>query len=523
MSRVYSYLRFSDPKQAAGSSVERQQDYARRWAAERGLALDDSLSLRDEGLSAYHQRHVTKGALGVFLAAIEAGRVESGSVLIVEGLDRLSRAEPLLAQAQMTQIIGAGVTIVTAQDGREYGRESLRAQPMDLVYSLLVMIRAHEESDTKSKRVRAAIRRQCEAWQAGTWRGVVRVGKDPHWVRLNSGSFVLEPAIAEAMRWAVDEYLAGRGAVEIMREMAARGWALSRSGKLNATHLYKILKSPLLIGRRMLMVDDHEYTLDGYYPALLDAPTWDRLQLAIDRRGKRRGVSEVPGVITGLGIAVCGYCGAAMVAQNLMGRGRQADGRLWDGHRRITCCGYSKGAGCAVPGSISVAPIERALFLWCCNQMHLDALNDGGAAAQVLRAAMAAIRARILEHETALARVSAALVADDAPAPLAFVRQARELERQIEQARQDLAHSERELAALASPAGPPEAARWLELIQGVDDLDRDARIQAREAVRATFRRITIWHAGDPPGEDGVIDVDVESRAGAVMRLRVARR
>lgn len=28
----------------------------------------------------------------------------------------------------------------------------IKAQPMDLVYSLLVMIRAHEESDTKSKR-----------------------------------------------------------------------------------------------------------------------------------------------------------------------------------------------------------------------------------------------------------------------------------------------------------------------------------------------------------------------------------
>jgi hypothetical protein len=271
------------------------------------------------------------------------------------------------------------------------------------------------------------------------------------------------------------------------------------------------------------MVDGHEYTLDGYYPALLDAPTWDRLQLAIDRRGKRRGATEMPGVITGIGVSVCGYCGAAMVAQNLMGRGRQKDGRLWDGHRRITCCSYSKGSGCAVPGSVSVAPIERALLLWCCDQMNLDALNDGGAAAQVLRAAMATTRARILEHETALARVSAALVADDAPAPLAFVRQARELERQIEQARQDLAHSEREMAALSSPSGTPEAARWLDLIQGVDDLDRDARLRAREAVRATFRRITIWHAGDPPGEDGVIDVDVESRAGAVMRLRVARR
>ncbi|MEN9375445.1 MAG: hypothetical protein RL710_602, partial [Pseudomonadota bacterium] len=28
--------------------------YAAKWAAEHGLLLDDKLSLRDEGLSAYH-------------------------------------------------------------------------------------------------------------------------------------------------------------------------------------------------------------------------------------------------------------------------------------------------------------------------------------------------------------------------------------------------------------------------------------------------------------------------------------
>lgn len=92
----------------------------------------------------------------------------AGSVLIVEGLDRLSRAEPRQAQAQLAQIVNAGITVVTASDGREYNRERLKAQPMDLVYSLLVMIRAHEESDTKSKRVKAAIRRQCQGWIAGS-------------------------------------------------------------------------------------------------------------------------------------------------------------------------------------------------------------------------------------------------------------------------------------------------------------------------------------------------------------------
>lgn len=129
--RVYSYLRFSDPKQAAGGSVDRHLEYAARWAADNEMELDASLSLRDEGLLAYHQRLVRQGALGVFLRAVEDGQVPDGSVLVVEGLDRLSRAEPLQAQAKLAQIVNAGITVVTASDGREYNRERLKAQPMD--------------------------------------------------------------------------------------------------------------------------------------------------------------------------------------------------------------------------------------------------------------------------------------------------------------------------------------------------------------------------------------------------------
>ena len=70
------------------------------------MQLDSSLSLRDEGLPAYHQRHVKQGAPGVFLVAVDDGRIMPVSVLVVEGLDRLTRAEPIQAQAQLAQIDG---------------------------------------------------------------------------------------------------------------------------------------------------------------------------------------------------------------------------------------------------------------------------------------------------------------------------------------------------------------------------------------------------------------------------------
>lgn len=527
MPLVYSYLRFSDPRQASGSSADRQLEYAQRWAAERGLVLDESLSLRDEGLSGYHQRHVTHGALGVFLRAVEDGRIEAGSVLVVEGLDRLSRAEPLKAQAQLTQIIHAGLTVVTAADGQEYSLESVKANPYKLIHSLVVMIRAHEESDTKSKRVRAAIRRQCEGWMAGSWRGVIRNGRDPQWLRRDGDGWALIDARAAAVRYAVRRFVDGLGAVTIMREMAALGMAMTDSGKLNGANLYRTLRSRALIGERAFDIGGAVYRLQGYYPALLSADEFDALQVALDRRQGRRGVGEIPSILTGMGIAVCGYCGAAIVSQNLMGRKRQADGRPWPGHRRLICTSHSSGQGCPVPGSMQAAPVERALMLYCADAMRMEALHNGGDHGQAQRAELAAARRGMAEAEARLERLAAALATDDGVVPITVLRQMRTLEAETETAKKSIDGLERELASIRPPASPDLAEKWLALLAGVEALDTESRMQARELTRASFARIMIWHAGKQPadhlaGGGKVIEMEFTARGGVSMALRIDR-
>lgn len=90
------------------------------------MQLDDSLSMEEKDLSADHQHHVKHGALGAFLAAAEQARVPTGSFLVVEGLDRRSRAEPMpREQPQLATINNAGTSMVTASDGKVYSRERL--------------------------------------------------------------------------------------------------------------------------------------------------------------------------------------------------------------------------------------------------------------------------------------------------------------------------------------------------------------------------------------------------------------
>lgn len=522
--KVYSYLRFSDPRQSQGNSADRQLQYAQSWALEKGLVLDDLLSLRDEGLSAYHQHHVKQGALGVFLQAVEGGRIIDGSVLVVEGLDRLSRAEPIQAQAQLAQIINAGITVVTASDGREYNRAGLKAQPMDLVYSLLVMIRAHEESDTKSKRVKAAIRRQCEGWNAGTYRGLIRNGKDPQWLRLSPEGWELIPDRVAAVKRALELYSQGLGAGRAANVMHDEGFKLTEWG-ISGLQIYRMIKQPALRGVKRLILDGEDYELEEYYPRVLSDTEWAELQHLASQRFRRRGAGEIPGIITGVGLAYCGYCGTAVVAQNIMNR-RRADGTIADGHRRLHCTSYSKNGGCSYGGSCSVVPVERAVLSFCSDQINLARLLQAGDEGQTVQKRLVAARAAVTKTSNQLSKITDALLADESgAAPLAFVRKARELEQQQAVAEQTVTQLEHEAAATAGAVRPAQAERWAELAALVKEGDYSAREQVRQLVMDTFNRIVIFMRGmETDGRNGpFIDVQLFSRSGQHRLLRINRK
>lgn len=400
--KVYSYLRFSAAKQASGASAARQTDYARKWAADHGLELDSTLSMRDEGLSAFHQKHVKRGALGTFLEAVRSGQIPNGSVLIVEGLDRLSRAEPMEAQAQLQSIVFAGITVVTAGDNKEYSRESLRENPMDLIYSILVMIRANEESATKSKRVADQLRRKCEGWVEGTYRGKVSCGADPSWVRWTDGKFELDPVNAPAVRRVISMFTEGLGAMKIINVLSAEGIVTTGMRQANNINQLVCAKPELFTGDRRLIASGQEFILRGYYPALLTEDEYARLIVEIARRRKtpRNVVGKVhfPSVLTGSGITTCGHCGAAVVGRNQR-RNPRRDGALYD--RRCACprCEISK----QKPASCTAEMLERAVFDYCSDQMNLSALSGDDPAVE-LRLERARLAQQISEGERRAAK-----------------------------------------------------------------------------------------------------------------------
>ena len=413
--------------------------------------------------------------------------------------------------------------MVTASDGKVYSRERLKSNPMDLVYSLLVMIRAHEESDTKSKRVLASIRRQCQGWIDGTYRGLIRNGKDPVWVQRVNDAWELIPERVAAVQEALRLYRIGYGATKIIEALQELGLSLTGRGP-QALQIYRLIRQRALLGEKEIEVDGETFRLTGYYPALLTPSEWDDLQVLASGRGRRKAAGPVPHILTGMGITICGYCGRAMVGQNIGTRRRSADGRIADGHRRLHCTSYSHG-GCKVSGSVSVAPFERALLHYCSDLVNLQALygQDRGA---VPRAMLAGARQQLQEVEAKLQRLTEAMLASEGEGiPLVFARKARELEVEQQQLQATIEAAERELSASVRADLTGVDQKWRDLAERVEAQDAEARLQARQLVADTFERIIIYHRGiRPSAEDqrGQMDMMLVAKGGNGRVLRLSR-
>lgn len=120
-----------------------------------------------------------------FFEAIQTGKVAAGSTLLVESLDRLSRDQITSALTQFLNIINAGITVVTLMDKMTYNRETINQNPGSLMMSIVIMMRAHEESATKSQRIGSAwSKKRKEARENGT-----PFSKNcPAWLRLTPSS-----------------------------------------------------------------------------------------------------------------------------------------------------------------------------------------------------------------------------------------------------------------------------------------------------------------------------------------------
>jgi DNA invertase Pin-like site-specific DNA recombinase len=355
--RAYSYLRFSTPEQAQGDSARRQIDLAARYAATHSLTLDTTLRLHDEGISGFRGANVRRGALGAFLKAVDDGDVPEGSFLLVENLDRLSRQNPWDAFPIFQQIIGAGVTVVTLFDNKVYSQADLRANPMKILESLFVMVRANEESETKSRRGKAVW--VAKRGKAGTKPLTARL---PHWLRLVDGRVETIPERVEVVRRIVTAFLNGTGQARIAEALNREKVPMFGSGAMwHRSYVSKVLTSPALIGTlvpREVVYEAGRRTrkaleaVEGYYPPVVSREEWEdlaaRITAGVSQPPQRKGVQNILA-----GLAECPLCGSAMTR---VMKGTPTKG----GRPKLVCTRAKVGAGCQYV-AIDLPSLETAI------------------------------------------------------------------------------------------------------------------------------------------------------------------
>jgi DNA invertase Pin-like site-specific DNA recombinase len=282
------------------------------------------------------------GALGRFLEAAKTGKIPGGSFLIVESLDRLSRQQVRKSLTLFLSIIDAGVNIVTLTDNRVYAAD--QTETVDLITSLVVMSRAHEESQIKSQRVGAAWANKrakaktqpltaiCPAW--------LRLSRDrKHYEVIDDRAAIVKRIFAESA--------SGIGNYAITTRLNKQ--KVPHFGKSNGWHLSyvaKILKNRAVTGE----FQPHRFVngkrqpdgdpIPGYFPEIVDESTFYRAQQGLAQR-RNRGAGRKGTFVTNLfsGITmVCPYCRSPVKFEN--------KGPPPKGGNFLVCDGARRGLGC---------------------------------------------------------------------------------------------------------------------------------------------------------------------------------
>lgn len=377
--RAISYIRFSTPEQAEGTSLARQLEKTRDYCARHGLVLDESDMLRDEGMSAFSSENdaenVAKGALGTFLEKVQAGQVEKGTVLIVERLDRLSRQEPMAAMSLFSEIVKNGITLITLEDGQRYDVEKVLQNPMILFGSLAALIGAYYESKKKAdwvssawdeKRKKARIRPLTD----GRIKPLTKIR--PAWLDIGpDGEFVLNRDAKRIITRIFEEAAAGIGCYTIARRLQDDGEPTLSGEKLsngwNKSRVLEIVRTDRVLGwfqphkrkgNKRIPVGE---PIKDYYPPVVSQNLADRARAALDSKSFGGAGSGNKGpTFSNLfaGIAICAECGGPM---HLLHKNRHFGGylRCW---RAFRGADKAEGVPCSNRGSIPYVRLEKAVL-----------------------------------------------------------------------------------------------------------------------------------------------------------------
>ncbi len=410
--KAYSYLRFSTPDQMKGDSRRRQYQMAVDYAAAHGLELQD-VSFEDLGVSAFHGANAEMGRLGDFVAAAEGGAIESGSWLLIENLDRLSRAKPRKAVRLLERICECGITLVTLTDNRVYDQKALD-DPMAFMYAFMVAIRSHDESVMKALRLRSSWRQKRSTAAPDR----IMTKRVPTWLRVEGEGkerrFEVNSEQAAIVRRVFTMAAEGIGQHKIAEALNREGVPTVGGAKhWHRSLIAKWLKSPAAIGTLIPHTIERSETdkktrhpeppIEGYYPAIISREVFEAVAALQGGEAKARAAHDGPKGLSSLlaGMARCCNCGGTMTRVNKTSKAK--------GGRTYLVCAKAKAGGECEYRGVDQEVIERAII--SLSEQMREKVAGTILIAEDLAAQIAEAEARVSEVKDQFENVQAAIAA----------------------------------------------------------------------------------------------------------------
>jgi DNA invertase Pin-like site-specific DNA recombinase len=400
MPDAYPYIRYSTPDQLKGDSLRRQLEASRRFIDQRpdlNLVLNDTLNLRDLGVSGLYGDNAKTGALGTFIDRIDSGGVRPGSYLLVENQDRLSRMPILEALDLFRSIVDKGIIIVTLSDQKIHTKESINDLG-ELITRIVDMSRSHGESVRKIDTV-------SKAWANKRERAITDNHKltsvCPFWLELKGKEFAIREDRAQLVQRMFQMCIDGHGPMSIAQQLNREGvptWT-TRAGWYR-DYIKKILQTPAVYGvyvpgkrlgkHKRIKLD----AIPGYFPAIISEDTFLQAQDAITKRTAKGGR---PGTHVNILAALlrCAQCHGPIFRLN---RGNQSTPLFvcYNGRYKVSDCAYH-------PWPVS--EVEEIIL----NQLtELDVrslFSDQETKLKSIRASMAATHATIARTQADLTKL----------------------------------------------------------------------------------------------------------------------
>ena len=253
----------------------------------------------DESKSASKGEHLKRGELGKLVEEIDAGKVEKGSYILVEGFSRLSRLDTPETEKLLRKIWDAGITIVTVQNGQEYPPDT--ESNFGLRIQLLVEVNgAFLESKIRSERITGSYdRREVLASEGKS----IKI-KKPFWLDENGKLNEHAPIIRKVFYWYVKE---GLGQQRIYQKLKEQHPDFKPFNKLAPSTVIRWIKSKSVLGYWVRFAgtkDEREYKV-------FEAAVGERVFYKAAKINEDRLYKNVkPDSNMALhGLIQCGHCG----------------------------------------------------------------------------------------------------------------------------------------------------------------------------------------------------------------------